>query len=167
MKQVLFMAILAAGMLLAGCSKDLESMEDKQLADMKQHIVGTWEHDGDTWYKDISDLGIIQNGIITGCTAEFGNNNPGLLTFNADGTFKLEADGHEDETENGTYTILEEQHHGVNLMWMTFENDPIEKHNSSFVRFFDYHGMVFESDYKTMYLIGGYLDITAGRYRRK
>lgn len=53
MKQVLFMAVLAAGILLAGCSKDNDDMETKgnteqQQALTKEQIVGMWRN-GDYW----------------------------------------------------------------------------------------------------------------------
>ena len=51
MRQVLFMAVLAAGMLLAGCSKDSENngMETKQQQILtKEQIMGVWRN-GDYW----------------------------------------------------------------------------------------------------------------------
>ncbi len=58
MKQVIIMAMLAAGLMLAGCSKsESENMEtgdnsgnaalvEKLTKEIKQHIVGTWVRDG-------------------------------------------------------------------------------------------------------------------------
>ncbi len=47
---ILITLVLVMGMTLAGFSKEESenmSMEEKQVADIKQHIIGTWEHDED------------------------------------------------------------------------------------------------------------------------
>ena len=72
MKQVLFMAVLAAGMLLAGCAKEeSDDMEGKQTL-TKEQIVGVWRN-GDYWvsfsesgyastFLKLKDLEIINDG---------------------------------------------------------------------------------------------------------
>lgn len=59
MKQVLFMAMLAAGMLLTGCSKSESSEEQRKGNDMeqsltKEQIVGVWRS-GDYWVSFSED----------------------------------------------------------------------------------------------------------------
>lgn len=50
MKQILLMAMLVAGMLLTGCSKDSDNMETKGNTEalIKEQIIGVWRS-GDYW----------------------------------------------------------------------------------------------------------------------
>lgn len=167
MKQVLFMAVLVAGMLMTGCSKDSESMEDKQVTDIKQHIVGSWEHDGDFFCKDISELsGNINGNIISGCTSEFISRNPATLVFGSDGRFELNrnvSDVDPEKEYKGTYTISAEKP----FIWLNYDGggSSLFREISEFL----YYDVFFETDYNTIYLVsrGDVTIIICSRYRRK
>ena len=110
---ILITLVLVMGMTLAGFSKEESenmSMEEKQVADIKQHIIGTWEHDGDFMCDDISELSAnIDGRIISGCTSEFINRNPATLIFRNDGSLVLNKKGapnvDPDKEYKGTYTV--------------------------------------------------------------
>ncbi len=76
MKQVLFMAMLVAGMLLTGCSKDSESKgmetkgntEQKAQTLTKEQIVGVWRN-GDYWVS-FSEDGFMSAYLNEKCIAE-------------------------------------------------------------------------------------------------
>lgn len=70
MKQVLLMAVLAAGMLLAGCSKEeSDDMEGKQTL-TKEQIVGVWRN-GDYWVS-FSEDGFMCGYLSERCIVEGG-----------------------------------------------------------------------------------------------
>lgn len=165
MKQVLFMAMLVAGMLMTGCSKDSESMEDKQVTDIKQHIVGSWEHDGDFFCNDISELsGSINGNIISGCTSEFIDRNPATLVFGSDGRFELRREGDEKEYK-GTYTVRQNETTGKALVWLK-DNDGSHTTIRELPDFF-YHEILFEADYNTAYFIAYSIGTVVARYKRR
>lgn len=173
MKQVLLMAVLAAGMLLAGCSKDSEEtanrdMEKQELLNnMKEHIVGTWKHDGDAYFKDISDLGTIENGIIHDCKAEFGAYVPATIVFNSDGTLHLTVDQRDPWGVNcgGTYEIMDERNGAVGF-FPHYDKNYYEAGRYHFF-YFRFMLMFFDNDYKTLYFISESNGIpNVGRYRR-
>lgn len=165
MKQVLFMAVLIAGMLMTGCSKDSESMEDKQVTDIKQHIVGSWEHDGDFLCNDISELsGSINGNIISGCTSEFISRNPATLVFGSDGRFELKTEGTSEipgKEYKGSYSF----NTGKPLIWLTYDDDGIELRRE--IPYFYYYDIYFETDYNTVYLVARDVWTTVSRYRRR
>lgn len=168
MKQVLLMAVLAAGMLLTGCSKDSEETvngdveKQELLSNMKEHIVGTWKHDGDFLCVDIKEFsGSIKDGIILGCTSEFGDYWPSTLKFQKDGHFELEATGLKKYT--GTYSISTSEMTGEPVIWQKFDGNPSETRLNNF----RYHEVFFETDYNTVYLVARPGFTIVSRYRKE
>ncbi len=169
------MAMLAAGMLLTGCSKDSESMEDKQLADMKQHIVGTWVKHGEAYVDDWSDIKAhVHNGITDGVDVLFdvdmtptSEYNPNTLTINADGTLIVSDDG--ESLITGTYVINAISDFGFNVFLPTYTiRKDVEYFDIDFRRsqLYDFKYLFFEKGYNIMYffLADG---STLCRYRRR
>lgn len=162
--EVLTAALLMAAMTMAtGCSKeDSENMEEQQLNDIKQHIVGTWKHDGDFICADIKELsGTIKDGIISGCTSTFDDYNPATLTILSDGSFDLTRDDY-DKQFYGTYSVEKNEITGEPWIWLSFTGS----HTPAEIEMFDYHQVFFEKDYNTVYLVAHSWAIIVGRYRR-
>lgn len=172
MRQVLFMAVLAAGMLLAGCSKEedngmgTKNGTEQVLADMKQHIVGTWEHDGDFICADLSELsGTIKDGIITGCASTFEDYNPAILTFRNNGSFELLRDYIEPNRKyTGTYVFSLHYATGKPIIGLLFDE---ESSIHAEISMFKYSETFFEADYNTVYLVAHDWATIVSRYRRK
>lgn len=167
MKQtsILLTMAITAMLMLTGCSKDSESsnmsMEEKQLAEIRQHIVGTWEHDGDFLCNDISELsGSINGNIISGCTSEFISLNPATLVFGSDGRFELTSEV-PDKEYKGSYNI----NTGKPLIWLTYDEDGIELRRQ--IPYFYYYDIYFEADYNTVYLVARDVWTVVSRYRRR
>lgn len=168
--------LLAAMTLTTGCSKDESNMEEvkgqteedktQQIVNrMKEHIVGTWEHDGDFVCADLSELtGTINDGIISGCTSEFDNSNPATLTFGTDGDFKLQRKGVEsDWAYTGTYTISRHDITGEPYVWLKY--DEKQRYHAELMDF-DYHEVFFEADYNTVYFVANSWAVLVSRYRK-
>ena len=166
--------LLAAMTLTTGCSKGEENMEEvkgqteedkaQQIANrIKEHIVGTWKHDGDLLFIDIKELGgTIKDEIIYGCTSEFSDDNPATLKFFSDETFDLKLDYRtQDDHFTGRYYIEKRYVAGKPCIWMVYQgtNPVINPLLSDFM----YYKIYFEEDYNTVYLVGSY---RVGRFRR-
>lgn len=96
MKQVLFMAMLAAGLMLAGCAKeDSSGMETKdntgQQALIKEQIVGVWRN-GDYWVS-FSEDGFMCGYISDKCIMEGDYNIDGNTVIVSDGYRLIRAYG--------------------------------------------------------------------------
>jgi opacity protein-like surface antigen len=176
MKQVLLMAVLAAGMLLTACSKDSEDtvnrdMEKEQITkkqellnNMKEHIVGTWEHDGDFMCKDYKEIDVVaKEGIADNFHADFNEGaNQAVLTFGSDGKFELKRNGGYDESYTGTYSLTLDDAKGLILPYLRY-NATLESPISDI---FGYRYAFFEKDYNTLYLIYMFGRYYISRYRR-
>lgn len=179
MRQVLFMAVLAAGMLLVGCSKDesndmdtkgsTEQERQQEIVNrFQQEIVGTWEHDGDAYFKNISDIGTIRDGILHDCKVEFSDYVPARLVFNSDGTLQLTVDCEEPWGVNcgGTYEIRAENYEGVIGFILRYDQNYYETGRYYF-NYFRAYLVFFDMDYKTLYFTSQKNGApNVGRYRR-
>lgn len=167
---VLVTMALVAGMMLAGCSKSEDNMEEnnesvkneQMISIIRQHIVGTWEPVG--MYRETNGVSFTtdENLFVTmlnpnGVEGEPIKGIKGVITFNADGTFYLDVkEDDKDQHYEGNYTITDD-------MWRFLKitsKDPISIyiHSESPIR-----GM--SSDYNQLFLMqnGGYTDV----YKRK
>lgn len=158
------MAVLVAGMLLTGCSKDSEdnqetrkTMEEQTIKDvLKQNIVGSWILTGN--YETSSTDGfVIDNGIVRNVDVEFLDwYNGVILQFNADGSVVLT---YGEDTVTGKYAINEAptQYRNINII---YDAQPRN------IRLFTYFLAFFEGDFNTMYLVSSYYNISVARFRR-
>lgn len=126
MKQVIIMAMLAAGLMLAGCSKsESENMEtgdnsgnavlvEKLTKEIKQHIVGTWVCDGlcDVDYNEFffnpapSQL-VVDDVAALGEFRETSFNHTFIFTDDGKATLYIPASNEyeEDRTYHGDFTV--------------------------------------------------------------
>lgn len=159
------MAVLAAGMMMVGCSKDSENnnqetrkiMEEQTIKDvLKQNLVGKWMLTGN--YETSSTDGfVIDNGIVRNVDVEFLDwYNGTTIQFNIDGSVALTYDK---DTVTGNYSISETptQYRNINII---YDAQPRN------IRLFTYFFAFFESDFNTVYLVSSYYNITVARFRR-
>jgi len=157
-------AILLAAMLATGCSKSesdgdsniKEKMENQQLINsIRQHIVGTWVHDGDC--NKVYSLATPVNEIILKDELTFEEaSEKDTFTFGADGKPELYRAIGEGMTFDGTWSIISDvinldnedllPPYGIRIVYDYNENVLYAHSRAKF------HRILFSGDFKLLYL---------------
>ena len=162
MKQVIIMAILLAAMFATGCSKsESENMEENNMTEsnekllntIKQHIVGTWVHDGscesDAPLTPYSEIFLKDN-------LKFEESEHETFTFKADGSAIFQRSSPYPSSDEvfefpGRWEVIGSYVNAENNppFGIRINYDKVDGYNLLYQRFFR---VIFSSNYRTMYL---------------